>query len=555
MAFRIPARFILVGFILYSSSLSARALYAQAPAQKQKESVPSPQELYQRLSASVFIVESLDAAGTVVAKGSAVAVTPGEVVTNRHVIEDGVSWRLKRGDHSWPATITHLDPDHDLCQLKAEGLAAPPATVRSSETLAVGERVYAIGSPEGLELTLSEGLISGLREYEKAHIIQTSAAISPGSSGGGLFDVQGRLIGITTFYLKEGQNLNFALPGEWLLALASRPVSPVEKTKIASPTSQALSWFELASQMLFAGKNEKAVSAFREVVRLEPDNAYAWNDLGLAYEALCQYNQAMHAYQEAIRLKPEDTTAWNNLGMLYNHLRQYDQAMHALQEAIRLKPEDASAWSNLGIVYSDLHQYDQAIRAYQEGIRLKPEDASAWYNLGLVYSDLLQYEQAVRAYQEAIRLKPGFASVWGGVCLAYINLRQYERAVHACQEANRLNPEDADAWYNLGTTYFYIQQYEEAVRAYQGAIRLKPEDAPTWDGLGTAYRGLHQYDQAIQAHQEALRLKPGYAEALYNLGVAYAQKGDRTKVTQVYEKLKQLNSELADQFFRKVVLP
>src|SRR5882724_1096828 len=150
MAFHIPARFIAVGFILYSSSLSAR-LHTQAPAQKQKEAAPSPQELYERLSASVFIVESLDAAGTVVAKGSAVAVATGEVVTNRHVIEDGVSWRLKRGNNSWPATITHLDADHDLCQLRGKGLAALPVTVRSSAALAVGERVYAIGSPEGLE--------------------------------------------------------------------------------------------------------------------------------------------------------------------------------------------------------------------------------------------------------------------------------------------------------------------------------------------------------------------------------------------------------------------
>jgi Trypsin-like peptidase domain len=193
MAFHILARFIVVGFILYSSSLSARALHTQAPAQKQKEAAPSPQELYERLSASVFIVESLDAAGTVVAKGSAVAVAPGEVVINRHVIEDGVSWRLKLGNNTWPATISHLDPDHDLCQLRAKGLAAPPVPVRYSATLAVGERVYAIGSPEGLELTLSEGLISGLREFENARIIQTSAAISPGSSGGGLFDVQGHL--------------------------------------------------------------------------------------------------------------------------------------------------------------------------------------------------------------------------------------------------------------------------------------------------------------------------------------------------------------------------
>ncbi len=125
----------------------------------------------------------------------------------------------KRGRDAWPASIARLDPDHDLCELNSPGLSAPPVLVRASSSLAVGERVYAIGAPEGLELTLSEGVISGLRDYEGGHVIQTSAAVSPGSRGGGLFDTEGRLIGITTFSMKEGQNLNFALPGEWAQAL------------------------------------------------------------------------------------------------------------------------------------------------------------------------------------------------------------------------------------------------------------------------------------------------------------------------------------------------
>jgi S1-C subfamily serine protease len=143
-----------------------------SPEQKRKDGESSvalsPQELYKLLSPSVFVVEALDTKGSVVAKDSAVAIT-SEVVTNRHVIEEGVSWRLHRGSQTWPATITHLDPDHDLCQLKAIGLATRPVLVRSSTTLAVGERVLAVGAPEGLELTMSEGLVSGLREYENAH--------------------------------------------------------------------------------------------------------------------------------------------------------------------------------------------------------------------------------------------------------------------------------------------------------------------------------------------------------------------------------------------------
>jgi S1-C subfamily serine protease len=82
--------------------------------------------------------------------------------------------------------------------------------------------VYAIGTPQGLERTLSQGLVSAMRETSEGTVIQTSAPISPGSSGGGLFDTQGQLVGITTFQTKTGQNLNFAIPVDWLDTMRTR---------------------------------------------------------------------------------------------------------------------------------------------------------------------------------------------------------------------------------------------------------------------------------------------------------------------------------------------
>jgi len=180
----------------------------------------SPQELFRRVSPSVVVVEILDFHDSVIGRGSGIVIAPGQVVTNRHVADAGMIWRVRQGDQNWRAFPTFIDPDHDLAQLKADGLNAPPISLRVSSTLVVGERVYAIGSPRGLELTLSDGLISGLREYENGRLIQTSAAISPGSSGGGLFDAKGTLVGITSFGITESQNLNFALPTEWVQALS-----------------------------------------------------------------------------------------------------------------------------------------------------------------------------------------------------------------------------------------------------------------------------------------------------------------------------------------------
>ena len=109
-----------------------------------------------------------------------------------------------------------------MCILFVSGLWAIPAKIRPVAKLEIGEAVYAVGTPKGLDFSISNGIVSQLRkeEGENAPLIQTSAAISPGSSGGGLFDSEGRLVGLTTWKIREGENLNFAIPVDWALELS-----------------------------------------------------------------------------------------------------------------------------------------------------------------------------------------------------------------------------------------------------------------------------------------------------------------------------------------------
>jgi serine protease Do len=106
-----------------------------------------PQELFKRIAPSVFVVETLDGNGSALAFGSGVSIAPGRIVTNKHVLEDGISFNVRQGGKVWSGTVTHVDPNHDLAELDVHDLSATPARLRSSVTLAVGERVYAIGAP------------------------------------------------------------------------------------------------------------------------------------------------------------------------------------------------------------------------------------------------------------------------------------------------------------------------------------------------------------------------------------------------------------------------
>ena len=124
----------------------------------------TPSQVFEAVSASVVVVEVYDARGTQIGQGSGVIIAPGEVVTNCHVLKDADRLQVRHGQVRHPARVRLSDAERDLCQIAAAGLTARPAAIGATKVLTVGSRVYAVGAPKGLELTLSEGIVSGLRE-------------------------------------------------------------------------------------------------------------------------------------------------------------------------------------------------------------------------------------------------------------------------------------------------------------------------------------------------------------------------------------------------------
>ena len=192
--------------------------------QKPRTLPPSPIDIYARLSPSVmriFAGSSTKLTGDI-SQGSAVAVSSWLAFTNCHVLENQNFFATKIGGKFARLRSAAGDKARDICVVRADRKLKPVAATRPYKELKIGEKVYAIGSPKGLENTISEGIISGLRTIKGVRHVQTSAPIASGSSGGGLFDSEGRLIGITTFVLKGSGNLNFAVSVDEALTVLAR---------------------------------------------------------------------------------------------------------------------------------------------------------------------------------------------------------------------------------------------------------------------------------------------------------------------------------------------
>ena len=385
------------------------ALFALRP---QSALALTASQVYEQVKDSVVVVKAYDMKGKQVGLASGVMLPSGDIITNYHVAKSGVRYTAGRGKKAIRATLIAGDPDKDLCLLSAPGLTAKPARLGKTAKLKVGEPVYAVGAPQGLELSLSEGIVSQLRGGPPP-IIQTTAAISGGSSGGGLFNAEGELVGITTFYLKEGQSLNFALPVEWIGQVAlgkirERPVGEVPGAPVPGARSrEILIWLDRAEELTKANDWQGLLALCRRWTQAEPGNYIAWYLLGVAYGNLGRYREAVEAYREALRLEPDDASAWFKLGFAYKKLGRYREAIEAYREALRLKPEYAQVWFNLGYAYEKLGRYREAIEAYQEVLRLKPDYAGyVWYNLGIAYVNSGNLSAALEAVKELRRYDP-----------------------------------------------------------------------------------------------------------------------------------------------------
>ena len=289
----------------------------------------------------------------------------------------------------------------------------------------------------------------------------------------------------------------------------------------------ATAWFSVA--YLIQDENpEDALAYYAEAIRLNPDLAEAYNNLGAVKAALGRHDDALADYAEAIRLKPDHAKAYYNLGIVKAKLGRYEDALADYDEAIRLNPDLAEAYNNLGAVKAALGRHDDALADYAEAIRLKPDYAKAYYNLGIVKAKLGRYDDALADYDEAIRLKPDLAEAYGNRGIAKATLGRHDDALADYDEAIRLNPDLAEAYGNRGSAKAKLGRYDDALADYDEAIRLKPDLAEAYGNRGSAKAKLGLKDEARKDFETTLEL----ARNANNAGV----------VAQAEQSLRDLNA-------------
>ncbi|MFH1371450.1 MAG: tetratricopeptide repeat protein [Planctomycetota bacterium] len=406
------------GFLLFSFILLAFPFSAKAD--------ENLVELVKKTKPCVVLIETFDDNNQPIGQGSGFFVNnKGHIVTNHHVIEGAYRATVKTSSGmEYPVEgVIAKNADADIVKLVVNIPDANITFLNLSENVpSEGEDIFVIGNPLGLESTISSGIVSAVRDIPAfGKILQITASVSPGSSGSPVINSKGEVIGIATLVVTEGQNLNFAIPSDKIIALKDVAKTPIAK-EYALPTGDVNDAQKLFNKGLIELWQENYVAAltcFQKEIEKNPQDADVWFCLGYCYGNLGRYQDAMESYKQAIRINPDFDVAHSILGVTYIKLGRHQDAIESYKQSIRINPDDAEVHYNLGLAYGSIGRWQEALEAYKQAIRIKPDYAKAHYVLGLAYGNLGRDQDAIESFKQAIRIKPDYANAHYGLGLAY----------------------------------------------------------------------------------------------------------------------------------------
>ncbi|MEE4266010.1 MAG: tetratricopeptide repeat protein [Desulfobacteraceae bacterium] len=416
----------------------------------------------------------------------------GHLITNYHVLDGRFKAEVKTADgETYPIKLVVADNKAtDLVKVLVDIPRQKIKWVKTADGLpSIAEQVLVVGSPMGLEQTVSEGIVSSIRTIPSiGDFFQMSAPISPGSSGSPVINLKGKVVGVATFQMVRGQNLNFAVS-----------IKSVKKLKPVK-AGMSMSLWTFNNSLNQPGIAEKLCRQ------------------GFSFSINGEDQKALEFFEEAIATDPKNTMAWNGLGYCHVGLNNSTAAIKAYQQAIETNPTDETLYFTLGNYYVKLEQHQEAIKAYQQVIRLKPDFEEAYFQLGVVYSRIGRLDEGTNAFETVIRL----------------------------------NPDAVPAHFNVGIAYAMLGRYQDALKANQEALRVDPEFAPAHNNIGLLQKEFGNADLEIEAYKRAIRIDPDFAPAHYNLGVALLQTGDKAAALDEYKILKDIDKQSADQLFNQI---
>lgn len=264
-----------------------------------------------------------------------------------------------------------------------------------------------------------------------------------------------------------------------------------------------------AADVLFQKQSPKAIAAFREIIRKQPENWKAHQRLGAALAGqvdahsakLSDYENAILEEKQAIKLNDKYFLPHVTLGQIYSNQQKFEDAVKEFKMAIQKKPDSYRSHLDLGVAYTYLDQNDNAIDAYKKAAELKPDEAVPFLNLGVLYQSKGDYANAIASEKKSIEL----------------------------------NPKVAESHINLANIYAEQNKPDEAIESFKNALKINPDQPFAMSGVGWMLAKKGDYPAAISQQRKVLKQFQTFSVARSRLAQALAEQGNKSEAEKEFK--------------------
>ena len=306
--------------------------------------------------------------------------------------------------------------------------------------------------------------------------------------------------------------------------------------------------FNLAVQN-HKGKNlNSAIDLYNEVLKINPSNKDAHNNLGTLFQALGDNQKAKSYYEKAIELNPAFDLAHNNLGALLDKLGNNQKAIGYFEKAIEINPAFTDAHVNLGNSFEKLKEYRKAINCYEKAIEIDPTYAITHFNLGTIYSKLKDFHKAINCYEKAIEIDPVFVAAHNNLGVVFKVTGKSDKAINCYEKAIEIDPTSKDVHNNLGSIFFELRKYQKAISCYEKVIEIDPVFVAAHNNLGASFMATGENEKAISCFEKAIEIDPTFSAAYNSFGTFLRETGANEKAISCFEKAIEIDPTFSDVY-------
>jgi len=274
----------------------------------------------------------------------------------------------------------------------------------------------------------------------------------------------------------------------------------------------------MAGKLYSEGKYGQAQRVCAQIIEARPGNADAHNIHGVALNALGKPDEAIDSLKRAVKLAPNAASIYANLGEVQRQAGQKKEAAKSLETAVKLDPQNAQALNNLGIIRYEEGKYEEAVDFYRRAIAIRPTMAEALNNLGNSLRMVGDVDGAMQAYQDALVHRERYPEAYNNLGTLLQQDKSFEEAEHALKKAIAQSPRYIEAHNNLAQLYFAQKKEVDALRILGDALKFAPDNPQTLIITARIQNRRSNYPAAEQATRAVLKIEPSNVEALVLLG-------------------------------------